>query len=135
MLIVPIFYEWEIPDLHQNIFIVKTQSLFVNLCLIILPVWKWIFAFTKNRKSWIGTRDGLKSNSMSLKELKSSIPFPSIFHCGLITPTLWFWAKFFRYNFPRYSCILITIIRLHNPTKSSILIENALPKDTGLARS
>ena len=28
---VPIFYEWEIPDLHRSIFIVKTQSLFIYL--------------------------------------------------------------------------------------------------------
>ena len=28
---VPIFYEWEIPDSHRNIFIVKTLSLFVDL--------------------------------------------------------------------------------------------------------
>ena len=28
---VPIFYEWEIPDSPRNIFIVKTELLFVNL--------------------------------------------------------------------------------------------------------
>ena len=31
MPIVLIFYEWEIPDSHRNILIVKTQSLFVDL--------------------------------------------------------------------------------------------------------